>query len=71
MPEISVSRKGVAKLLSNINPNKACGPDKIPLKILKDCSDSTSLVLHISAVVKILKDCSDSTSLVLHISAVA
>jgi hypothetical protein len=50
MPEISVSRKGVAKLLSNINPNKACGPDKIPLKILKDCSDSTSLVLHISAV---------------------
>ena len=35
MRNIKVSIKGVEKLLANINPNKATGPDEIPGKLLK------------------------------------
>ena len=36
MPSITVSQRGVLKLLQNINPHKATGPDNIPGKILKE-----------------------------------
>ena len=35
MPEIHVSDEGVFKLMSNLNVNKASGPDHIPSRILK------------------------------------
>jgi hypothetical protein len=28
MPEIIITENGVEKLLRNLNPNKACGPDE-------------------------------------------
>ena len=38
--EIDFSSREIEKLLSNINSNKACGPDGIHGKILKNCSVS-------------------------------
>jgi hypothetical protein len=40
-PDISrleISEEGVKKLLSNVNPKKANGPDNIPNRVLKDCA---------------------------------
>jgi hypothetical protein len=36
MPDINITEEGVLKLLLKINPNKACGPDLITTRILKD-----------------------------------
>ena len=36
MPDINITEEGVLKLLLKINPNKACGPDLITARILKD-----------------------------------
>ena len=36
MEEITVTEHGVRKLLLKINPRKACGPDMISARILKD-----------------------------------
>ena len=36
MPKIVIESKGVEKLLSQLNPQKAIGPDQIPTRILKD-----------------------------------
>lgn len=38
MKRIKVTRAGVLKLLLNINPNKATGPDNIPGRLLKLCA---------------------------------
>ena len=32
---LSIGTEGVAKQFANINPNKACGPDEIPARLLK------------------------------------
>ena len=42
MPDIIVTEEGVAKLLRKINPNKACGPDMIPARILKELAEEIS-----------------------------
>ena len=42
---ITISIKGVEKLLDNINIHKASGPDKIPNIILKTCSKEISPAL--------------------------
>lgn len=47
MPEITVTREGVTKLLNKINPKKACGPDMIPARILKDMADELSPLLTV------------------------
>jgi hypothetical protein len=39
MPEITVSIEGVQKLLQKLNPQKACGSDQIPARILRDLAD--------------------------------
>ena len=39
MNNITVTRAGVLKLLININPNKATGPDRIPGRLLKLCAN--------------------------------
>ena len=36
MPEITVTNQGVEKLLSQLNPHKASGPDGIPARVLRD-----------------------------------
>ena len=35
-PEITITTPGVQKLLSEINPHKAHGPDNIPARVLKE-----------------------------------
>ena len=39
MPEIEVTTVGVKKLLENLQPNKACGPNELPPSVLKERND--------------------------------
>jgi hypothetical protein len=36
MPDITITSEGIAKLLLNLNPNKAAGPDEIKPRVLKE-----------------------------------
>ena len=45
MPQINISIDGVTKLLRNLNPHKATGPDEIPAKILKDAAEDLAPAL--------------------------
>lgn len=47
MPDITITENGITKLLHNLKPHKASGPDKIHGKILKECSSSISPILTI------------------------
>ena len=38
--DLTIREEGVAKLLRNLNASKACGPDGIPSKILKNCANT-------------------------------
>ena len=38
--DLTVDVNGVAKLLKNLKPNKASGPDSIPNRVLKTCADA-------------------------------
>ena len=52
-PDIShleISEEGVKKLLSNVNPKKANGPDNIPNRVLKDCA--TNIAPYVATVYK-------------------
>ena len=49
--EVSFCHRKIRKLLSNINSNKACGPDAIHGKILKNCA--VSLAYPLSLLFKI------------------
>ena len=40
--DLHISPEGVAKQLSQLNPNKACGPDELPARVLKEISQSAS-----------------------------
>jgi hypothetical protein len=42
---------GVDKLLQDINPSKASGPDEIPNRILKECASQIAPSLTVSSVV--------------------
>ena len=42
MPEITVTQDGVEKLLKNLKPNKAAGPDRISPCVLKELADVLS-----------------------------
>ena len=50
MPEIEISAKGVAKLLSNLNIAKAAGPDAIKLVVLKELG--SNIAPAVSAVLQ-------------------
>ena len=39
MPDINITTNGILKLLSKLNPQKPNGPDKIPIRFLKDYAD--------------------------------
>ena len=45
MPDIQITENGVAKLLHNLNPHKAAGPDNITPRDLKDLSSEVSSIL--------------------------
>ena len=45
MEEITVTEHGVRKLLLKINLRKACGPDMISARILKDLADELASLL--------------------------
>jgi len=45
IPNIEINTNGVFKLLSNIQSNKAAGPDKIPCRILKELATELAPVL--------------------------
>ena len=47
MPDIEITENGITKLLQKLNPQKANGPDKIPIKILKDYAPQLSKFLLI------------------------
>ena len=45
MEEITVEENGVRKLLRNLNPRKASGPDKIPCRLLKELANELAPAL--------------------------
>ena len=45
LTDLVIKTEGVAKLLRNLNPAKACGPDNIPSRILKECADTIAPAL--------------------------
>ena len=47
MQNINITETGIKKLLNNLKPHKAAGPDNIPGRILKECSEVISPILLI------------------------
>ncbi len=47
MPEISISENGITKLLANLKPDKAAGPDGIKPLVLRSLKSQISPILHI------------------------
>ena len=47
IPELTITPEGIFKLLKNITPNKASGPDNISCRILKEVADSLSPYLQL------------------------
>ncbi|KAL8587797.1 hypothetical protein ACOMHN_021015 [Nucella lapillus] len=45
MPEIEINTKGVEKLLRNLNPKKAAGPDMIPCRLLQTVAEQLAPAL--------------------------
>ena len=45
MPSFTVTEQGVEKLLTNLNPNKASGPDGISLSVLKELAPDIAPIL--------------------------
>ena len=43
--DITVTVPGIVKLLKDIKPHKAAGPDEIPGRVLRECADSIAPVL--------------------------
>jgi hypothetical protein len=47
IPPLTITAPGIRKLLDNINPHKASGPDNISGRILKDLQNFTVPILTI------------------------
>ena len=47
MPDITVSLNGVLKLLTDLNPHKAAGPDQLKLIVLQRLQDEIAPVLQV------------------------
>jgi hypothetical protein len=54
MKDIKISEKGVEKELNRLNPCKATGPDKVPVRILKE---TANIITHILTKIYILINC--------------
>ena len=46
LEEVEVSTSGIRKLLEELNPTKASGPDQIPARILKECAVQIAPILQ-------------------------
>ena len=46
IPPLTISTPGIKKLLSNINPHKATGPDNISGRVLKELQEKTAPILN-------------------------
>ena len=55
MPEIDISLNGLLKLLHNLKPGKAAGPDKLKPLLLRELWDEIALIIKVSKVAKIRK----------------
>ena len=44
MDEIGIDRLGIVKLLTQLKDHKACGPDLLPTKILKEAAEPVSAI---------------------------
>ena len=55
MKNITIRSKGVEKLLSNLQPDKATGPDLIPARLLKQLS--AEIVAALTVVFQSILDC--------------
>jgi hypothetical protein len=51
IPKFIIRENGVEKLLQDINPSKASGPDGIPNRILKECASQIAPSLTVTNVV--------------------
>ena len=47
MPEFEISINGIIKLLGNLKPGEAAGPDKIRPLILKELKEEISPIIHV------------------------
>lgn len=47
MPDITISDKGILKLLGNLNPNKAAGPDRLKPLVLRELREQIAPVLGV------------------------
>ena len=47
MPDISITTQGIENLLNDLKIHKACGPDTISARILKETSDIIAPILQI------------------------
>ena len=47
MPDIDITVEGVCKLLRNLNPRKASGPDQVPARLLKEMADELAPILTV------------------------
>jgi len=47
MPHLNISTNGITKLLKDLNPHKASGPDGIPARILKLAAEEIAPALTI------------------------
>ena len=46
MPDFTISSDGISKLLKNLNPNKAAGPDKIRPLVLRELREEIAPILE-------------------------
>ena len=46
VPDLCISTDGIGKLLAELNPSKAAGPDEITARVLKACSSSIAPILQ-------------------------
>ena len=46
MPTINISLNGVIGCVKRLNPRKACGPDKMPILVLKETSNEITPILQ-------------------------
>ena len=47
MPNITFTTEGIEKLLTKLSPRKACGPDLIPIRVLREAAKEITPILQI------------------------
>ena len=57
MPDITIHTGGVTKLLRNIKPHTAAGPDNISARILKETADQIAPVLSLVFQASLMQGC--------------